>query len=173
MENANLTLRYAKVVAHSEMLANALVTSGDLKLIAKDQKIFFAMEEDLEKVDLKTLSETKVKLLEDVIALLGEDNSFYGEEESAILTYLAYLYREILVKNHTLNPSIHAKQLHDIAALGERQKDERRYKELDHRIQTLKHNAPAPSSYQFASYQKSLDALEKEKKDLSAKLFKI
>lgn len=173
MENENLPLRYAIVVSRSELLATALVNCGDLKLIAKDQKVFFALEEDMGKVDLKSLSEDKVKLLEDVIALLGENNSFYGEEESAILTYIAYLFREIMVKNHVLNPAIHQKQLHDIAALGERQKDERRLKEIESRLQSLAKNAPAPSSYQYGSYRQNVEALEKEKKELEAKLFKI
>jgi hypothetical protein len=57
--------------------------------------------------------------------------------------------------------------------LGARQADERRLKEIDLRITTLKKNPPAPSSYQYKSYQQSLAALEKEKQDLAARLFKI
>lgn len=174
MSNPNpLNLRYAKIVAQLELLASALAASGNSKLKAKDQKVFLQLEEDFDKVDLCELTENKIQLLEDCLALLGANQSFYGEEESAIVTYASYLLREVVLKNKTLNPAVHKKQLADISLLGARQADERRLKEIDLRITTLKKNPPAPSSYQYKSYQQSLAALEKEKQDLAARLFKI
>lgn len=77
MSNPNpLNLRYAKIVAQLELLASALAASGNSKLKAKDQKVFLQLEEDFDKVDLCELTENKIHLLEECLALLGANQSF-------------------------------------------------------------------------------------------------
>jgi hypothetical protein len=110
MAQEKITLRYARLIGRIELLASALVTSGDPKLLEQDQKLFFQIEDDLAKIDLTSLPEAKVASLEEVVALLPKDNSFYGQEESAALSYIALLIRECFVKNKSLNADFHQKK---------------------------------------------------------------
>jgi len=173
MEKESLTLRYARLVNRSERLARALISSNDLKLVEHDQKLFFAIEEDLAKVDLVTLEEEKVKALEEVFALLDPASAFYGQEESAATAYLAEIYHNNFIKNKPLFPSEHEKRLAAIKALGTRQEDERALRDIETKIAFLNKSVPSPSSLSYGSYQKTLGELTLKKKEIESRLYKI
>jgi hypothetical protein len=173
MENDNLSLRYARVVSRSERLAGALISSSDLKMVEHDQKLFFAIEEDLAKIDLQTLKEEKVSALEEVFALLDPTCAFYGQEESCAAAYIAEIYHNVFVKNKPLVPAEHAKRLQAIKDLANRQEDERALRDIEAKIALLNKNAPSPSSFSYGSYQKTLGELNAKKKEIQSRLFKI
>jgi hypothetical protein len=173
MEKENLTLRYARAVSRSERLGNALITSSDVKLVGHDQKYFFAIEEDLGKIDLQTLQEDKVAVLEDVFALLDPESAFYGQEESAATAYLAEIYHNLFLKNKPVNAAEHAKRLAQIKDLAARQEDERALRDIEAKIALLNKNIPSPSSFSYGSYQKTLGELNAKKKEIESRLYKI
>jgi hypothetical protein len=173
MEKENLTLRYARLVSRSERLARALINSSDLKLVEHDQKLFFAIEEDMGKIDLTALEEPKVKALEDVFALLDPASVFYGQEESAATAYLEEIYHNVFVKNKPLVQAEHEKRLAAIKALGARQEDERALRDIEAKIALLNKNVPSPSSLSYGSYQQTLGELTAKKKEIESRLYKI